>query len=66
MSFWKACDYPERRPDPYVLWCEDECSACALKMSVVLNGLDPTAAEDQTNIRVAHMVLDRVAPERVG
>ena len=60
---WRACDEPERPTDPYVTWCVGECQACAIKLGVVLNQLDPTSPDDQTQTRVAHGLLDRVAPQ---
>lgn len=64
MRFWVGCDHPERPPDEFTIWCLSPCRACALKLEVKLNGLDPTNAADVPMIVAAHTALDRVAPGR--
>lgn len=60
---WRACDYPERPPDWAIVWCEVECPACAIKLSVQLNQCDPTDPEHQQAIQVLHYLLDRATPD---
>lgn len=63
---WRACDHPERPPDWAIVWCDTECSACAIKLGVQLNQCDPIDPDHQQAIRVLHYLLGRLSPEMAG
>ena len=38
---WTPCEYPEKPPDDWVMYCGTECPACTVAAEVELNKHDP-------------------------